>query len=129
MLPDLAQWTATKSCHKLVFCVFPERLLSNIIFRWLHCYGVTLVKKYKKPLLQKCETKNFKQKRFHKKLVQSQREKILERLEIKSDNVPIANNKQMFAVKLPANSVVASNCYIGHVWTRFHIWLTTSGII
>ena len=107
--------------------------MSHIIFRWLHCYGVTLVKKYKKPLLQKSETKNFKQKGFHKKLVQSQPEKILERLKIKSDNVPIANNKQMFAVKLPANSVVASNCYIAlnmfeQVFT-FHIYYIITIIV
>ena len=34
-------------------------------------------KKYNKPILQKRETKIFKQRRFHKKLVQSQREKNL----------------------------------------------------
>ena len=51
------------------------------------CYGVTLLKIYNKPLLQKSETKIFIQKRFHKKLVQSQREKKLEHFEIKSDIV------------------------------------------
>ena len=34
------------------------------------------------------------------------------RFEIKLDNVWIANNKQIFAVKLLANLVVASDCYI-----------------
>ena len=32
----------------LVFCVFPEQLLSHIIFGPLNCYEVTLVKKYNK---------------------------------------------------------------------------------
>ena len=32
----------------LVFCVFPEQLLSHIIFGRLNCYEVTLVKKYNK---------------------------------------------------------------------------------
>ena len=38
---------------------------------------IALAKKFHKPLIQKCETKIFKQKRFHKKLVQSQPEKKL----------------------------------------------------
>ena len=63
-----------KNCCKLVFWVFSEQLLSHIIFK-LHCYEVTLVKKCNKPSLQKSETKIFDQKRFHKKLVPSQREK------------------------------------------------------
>ena len=46
-----------------------------------------LQKKYNKPPLQKSETKIFKQIRFYKKLVQSQREKKRGRFEIKSDNV------------------------------------------
>ena len=45
-------------------------------------------------------------------LVQSQQAKKLGRFEIKLDNVWIANNKQIFAVKLLANLVVASDCYI-----------------
>ena len=45
------------------------------------------MKLLKKVLLQKSETKVFKQNQFHKKLVQNQREKKLGRLEIKSDNV------------------------------------------
>ena len=57
------------------------------IFEQLYCYEVTLLKKYKKPLLQKSKTKIFDQNRFHKKLVQSQREKQPGRFEIKSDNV------------------------------------------
>ena len=76
-----------ENCRKLIFWVFPEHLLSHIIIERLHCYEVTLVKKYKKTLLQKIETKIFDQKRFHKKLVPSQREKKLGRFEVKSDNV------------------------------------------
>ena len=38
--------------------------------------------------------------------------KKLGRFEDKSDNVLIANNKQMFAVKLLANVAVVCNCYI-----------------
>ena len=95
-------------------------------------YEVTLIKKYDKPLLQKSETEVFKQKKIHKKLVQSQQAKKLGRFEIKLDNVWIANNKQMFAVKLLANLVVASDCYIvlnmfEHVFT-FHISHITWGI-
>ena len=52
-LPDIAQWTAAKNCRKLVFCVFPEQLLSHRLFWRLHCYEVTLVKKYIQLLLQK----------------------------------------------------------------------------
>ena len=91
---------------------FKEQLLSHILF-----LGDTLLwsnshKKYNKPLLQKSETEVFKQKKIHKKLVQSQQAKKLGRFEIKLDNVWIANNKQIFAVKLLANLVVASDCYI-----------------
>ena len=46
-----------------------------MIFERLNCYEVTLVKNYNKPLIQKSETKIFKQKRFHKTLVQSKRVK------------------------------------------------------
>ena len=51
----------------LVFWVFPEQLLSHIMLERLHCYEVTLVNKYYKPLLQKSETRIFDQTRFHKK--------------------------------------------------------------
>ena len=61
-----------KNCRKLVFRAFPEQLLFHIIFELLHCYEVTFVKKYNKPLFQKSETKIFDLKRFHKKLVPSQ---------------------------------------------------------
>ena len=64
-----------KNCRKLVFWVFPEQQLPHIISEWIHCYEVTLVKRYNKSLLQKSETKTFDQKRFHKKLVPSRREK------------------------------------------------------
>ena len=66
-----------KNCRKLVFLVFPEQQLSHIISERLHCYEVTLVKRYNKSLLQKSETKTFDQKRFQKKLVPSQQEKNL----------------------------------------------------
>ena len=48
---------------------------------------VTFMKKYNKPLLQKIQTEVFKQKKIHKKLVQSQQAKKLRRFEIKLDNV------------------------------------------
>ena len=57
------------------------------MFGRLHYYEVTLIKKYNKPLLQKSETKIFKQKKIHKKLVQSQRAEKPGRFEIKLDTV------------------------------------------
>ena len=71
-----------KSCLKLFFCTFPKQLMSHIIFGLLYRYEVSLVKKYDKVLLQKSETNIFKQKWFHKKLVQNQREKKIERFEL-----------------------------------------------
>ena len=76
-----------KNSQKLVFWVFPEQLLSHIIFERLYSYEVTLVKKYNKPLLQKSETKIFDQKRFHKKLVPNQRGNNSGVLKVESDNV------------------------------------------
>ena len=52
------------------------------MFGLLYRYEVSLIKKYDKVLLQKSETNIFKQKRFHKKLVQNQREKKIERFEL-----------------------------------------------
>ena len=57
-----------KNFCKLVFLVFTEQLLYQIIFGRLHCYEVTLVKKCNKPLLQKSEKKVFDQKRFIRNL-------------------------------------------------------------
>ena len=57
-----------KNCCKIVFLVFTEQLLYQIIFGRLHCYEVTLVKKCNKPLLQKSEKKVFDQKRFIRNL-------------------------------------------------------------
>ena len=48
-----------KYSRKLVFWVYPEQLLSHIIFEHLHCYEVTLEEKNNKPLLQKGETNIF----------------------------------------------------------------------
>ena len=76
-----------KYCSKLIVCVFPQKLLPCIIFGQVHCCEVTLLNKYNKPRLQKSETEVFKQKQFHKKLVQTQRDKQLGRFEIKLDNV------------------------------------------
>ena len=59
------------NCRNLVFCAFPEK---PVPFIFLGSF-IALAKKFLKPPLQKSETKIFKQKRFHKKLVQSQREK------------------------------------------------------
>ena len=56
-------------------------------FEQLYCYEVNLVKKYNKPPLKKVKQIFSTQKRFHKKLVQSQRERKLGRFEIKLDNV------------------------------------------
>ena len=58
-----------KNCCKLVFLVFKEQLLYQIVFGRLHCYEVTLVKKCNKPLLQKSETKVFDQKKIIKNLL------------------------------------------------------------
>ena len=58
-----------KNCCKLVFLVFTEQLLYQIIFVQLHCYEVTLVKMCNKLLPQKCETKVFNQKRLIKNLL------------------------------------------------------------
>ena len=66
-----------------------RKLVSNITTS-LHFLGAAtlfLARKFRKPLLQKSETKIFKQKIFRKKLVQSQREKNFLRLEIEYDNV------------------------------------------
>ena len=64
-------------CRKLVFCVFPEQLLSFIFW----AATLFLAGKFHEPL-QQSETKISKEKRFRKKLVQSQREKKLGHLEI-----------------------------------------------
>ena len=58
-----------KNYRKLVFLVFTEQLLYQIIFGRLHCYEVTLVKKCNKLLLRKSQTKVFDQTRFIKKLL------------------------------------------------------------
>ena len=76
-----------KNCCKLVFWVFQEQALSHIIFERLHCYDVTLVKEYNKPLLQKSETKIFDKIRFHEKHIQSQGGEKLGRFQIKAYNV------------------------------------------
>ena len=69
---------------------FLEQLLYHIlayIFGLILYFEVTLTKKYNEPLLQKSETEVFKQKKIHKKLVQSQQAKKLGGFEIKLDNV------------------------------------------
>ena len=76
-----------KNCRKLVFWVFQAQVLSHIIFERLHCYDVTLVKEYNKPLLQKSETKIFHKIRFHKKLIQSRCGEKLGRFQIKAYNI------------------------------------------
>ena len=43
-----------------------EQILSQIIFGRLHYYEFILIKKYKKSLLQKSQTKVFKQKKLQK---------------------------------------------------------------
>ena len=68
--------------------IYRTAKLSND-FWCLHCYGVTLVKKCNKPLLQISETKIFDQKRLIKDSFneKSQREKQFWRFGNKSDNV------------------------------------------
>ena len=58
-----------KNCRKLVFLVFTEQLLYQIILGRLHCYEVSLGKMFNKPQLQKSETKIFNQKSFIKNLL------------------------------------------------------------
>ena len=58
-----------KNCRKLVFLVFTEQLLYQVIFGQLHCYEVILVKRCNKPLLQKSETKVLTKKRLVKNLL------------------------------------------------------------
>ena len=70
----------------LLLRVFIQQPPSNVIFDRLHCYEVTLVNNCK-TLLQKSETKIFKQKRLTEKLVRSKQEKKVTRFEMKSDNV------------------------------------------
>ena len=55
-----------KNCRQLIFWY-------HIIFKRLHCYEVTLVKKCNKQLLQKIERKIFDQKRFIKTCPKSTR--------------------------------------------------------
>ena len=50
-------------------------------------YEVNVIKKYNVPLLQKSQTDVFKQKKNHKKLIQSQQAKKLGHFQIKLDNV------------------------------------------
>ena len=89
-----------KELLQVSFLCIPEQLLSQIIFGQLNCYEVTLVKKYNKPLLQKSETKFFKQKIFHKKLVQSQREK----------KTVVLRLNQMMPRLLTRSECLQSNC-------------------
>ena len=66
---------------------------------------------FNKPLLQKSETKIFKPKIFHKKLVQSIDRKnsgVLRLIKIMSKLLKIS---KFFADKLLANCVAASNCF------------------
>ena len=67
--------------------IFKNNYCPTYFFWMIPYYEVTLIKKYNKPLLQKSETEVFKQKKIHKKLVQSQQAKKLGRFEIKLDNV------------------------------------------
>ena len=90
---------------------FKEQLLSHILFWMIPYYEGTLIKNIINHYYKKAK-QVFKQKKIHKKIVQSQQAKRLGRFEIKLDNVWIANNKQIFAVKLLANLVVASDCCI-----------------
>ena len=57
------------NCRNLVFWVFTEQLLHQIVFGRLHCYEVTLLKKRNKPLLQKSEIHVFDHTIFIKTLL------------------------------------------------------------
>ena len=76
----------TSDAHCVTFAGIYTTTTSNVIFDRLHCYEVTLVNNCK-TLLQKSETKIFKQKRLTEKLVRSKQEKKVTRFEMKSDNV------------------------------------------
>ena len=62
-----------KNSLKLVFWVFTEQLLHQIIFWRLHCYEVTLVKSVINHYFKLVE-QNFGRKKIYKKLLQSQRD-------------------------------------------------------
>ena len=117
-----------KNCRNLVLWVFPEQLASHIIFERLHCYEVTLVKKYHKALSQKSKTKIFDQKSFRKKLVPSQREKNSGVLRLNQIMFTLLTISKMFAVKVLANLAVVCSCYIVLNMPRiftFYIFHTT----
>ena len=52
------------NCRRLVFWVFLEHLFYHINFGRLHCYEVTLVKKYNKTQLQKVKQRFSTEKDF-----------------------------------------------------------------
>ena len=108
-----------KNCCKLVFLVFTEQLLYQIIFGQLHCYEVTLVKTCNNPLLQKSETKVFDQKRFIKDLLKVSEKSYsgISRINQIMSKLPILSKRLQF-------------------WTcgaflhfTFHIFQTTWGIL
>ena len=74
--------TFQKEMPKLIFLVFSEQLLFHVIFWRIHCSEVTPVKSMTNDictwLLRKSETTIFDQKKFYKKLVESQENKQLE---------------------------------------------------
>ena len=107
------------NCHKLVFLVFRKQLLYQIIFGWLHYYEVNLVKKCNKPLLQKCETTIFDQKRFIKNLLKVSKKNILGILRI---------NQVMSKLSILSKCLQFWTCPAFLRFT-FHILQTTWGIL
>ena len=82
------------NCHKLTLWVFSEQLLCHIIFEWLHCYEVTLLKKYKSHCYKKVKQRFSTKSEFIKNL-------------FKAKITKIGRFKSlMFAVELLENSAV-----------------------
>ena len=103
-----------KNCDKLVFSVFTEQLLYQIISRRLHWHKVTLVKRCNKPLLKKSETKIFDQKRFINNLLKVSKEKYFGSFENQSIAVfasnLTANVSLMLAILLTLRKRLQLNC-------------------
>ena len=107
------------NCHKLFFLVFTEQLLYQIILGRLHCYEVTLIKKWNKPLLQKSERKAFDQKRFIKNLL-----KVSEKNDLALSRI----NQIMSKVLILSERLPFWTCRAFSHFT-FHILEITGGIL
>ena len=107
------------NCHMLVFLVFTEQLLFQIIFGMLNGYEITLVKKCNKPLQQKSERKVFIQKRYIKNLLKVS----------KKNNLGVPRiNQIMSKLLILSKSLQLWTCWALSHFT-FHILQTTWGIL